>query len=92
MLIYVTDNNIERSKKVAHDLQLKDLENCYVAPALTFSHLNGYEIAYTSEMDLRLDLLSICDKLIVASDFIDDDINKEIEFAELVGMEVDYLD
>lgn len=92
MLIYVTDSNIERAKRITHDLQVKDLDNCYVCPSLTFSHLNGYELAYTSELDLRLDLMSVCDKLLVTSEVIDDELNKEIEFAELVGMEVDYLD
>lgn len=98
MLIYVSHRckdkefDIERAKKIMHNLQVHDLANCYICPLLTFSHLNPFELAYTSEMDLRLDLLSVCDRLLVASDYIDDDINKEIEFAELVGMEVDYLD
>ena len=38
-------------------------------------------------MEICLDLLSVCDALIVASD-ISDSVQKEIDFARLVGMEV----
>lgn len=44
-------------------------------------------------MELCLDILSACDKLIVASDFIESKgVKKEIDFANLVGMEVVYLE
>ena len=42
-------------------------------------------------MDLCIDILSSCDKLIVASD-ISKGVKREIEFANLVGMEVEYLE
>lgn len=98
MLIYVShewqgkDENFQKAKKIVHDLQIKDLDNCYICPLTTFQYFNYCELAYTSEMDLRFDLLSACDKLLVVCDYIDEDVNAEIEFAELVGMEVDYLD
>ena len=38
-------------------------------------------------MEICLDLLSVCDYLIVASD-ISDGVQKEIDFARMVGMEV----
>ncbi len=44
-------------------------------------------------MNLCIDLLSVADKLIVASDFSNSEgVKKEIEFANLVGMEVEYLE
>lgn len=44
-------------------------------------------------MELCLDILSNCDKLIVASGFLDSvGVQKEIDFANLVGMEVEYLE
>lgn len=92
MLIYVTHDNIEQAKAITRDLQVADLDNCYISPLIALQHLRRYELAYSSEMNLRLDLLSVCDKLLVACDYISEDINEEIEFAELVGMEVDYLD
>ena len=79
--------NIERAKKITHDLQVADLDNCYICPLLAFSHLNYGEIGYEQEMEICLDLLSVCDVLIVASD-ISDGVQKEIDFARMVGMEV----
>ena len=79
--------NLERAKKITHDLQVSDLNNCYICPLLAFSHLDYGEIGYEHEMEICLDLLSVCDCLIVASD-ISEGVQKEIDFARLVGMEV----
>lgn len=97
MLIYVAHKhggkpeNIERAKQITHDLQVNDLENSYICPLLLFSHLRYGEIGYDAEMDLCLDILSSCDKLIVASE-LSKGVCKEIDFANLVGMEVEYLE
>lgn len=97
MLIYVAHKhggkieNMERAKKITHDLQTEDLENSYICPLLLFSHLRYGEIGYDAEMDLCLDILSSCDKLIVASD-LSKGVCREIDFANLVGMEVEYLE
>ena len=79
--------NIERAKKITHDLQVDDLDNCYICPLLTFSHLKYGEIGYEQEIEICLDLLSVCDVLIVASD-VSKGVQKEIDFARLFGMEV----
>ena len=79
--------NMERAKKITHDLQVADLDNCYICPLLAFSHLDYGEIGYEQEMEICLDLLSVCDYLIVASD-VSDGVQKEIDFARMVGMEV----
>ena len=42
-------------------------------------------------MENCLDLLSVADKLIVASD-LSKGVRREIDFANLVGMEVQYLE
>ena len=83
--------NIERARKITHDLQIADLENTYICPLLALSHLQYGEVGYDAEMELCLDILSNSDKLIVASD-ISKGVAKEIEFANLVGMEVEYLE
>ena len=83
--------NIEKAKKITHDLQVKDLANCYVCPLLTFSHLEYGEVGYDDEIELCLDLLSCADRLIVASE-ISKGVQKEIDFAKLVKMEVMCLD
>ena len=83
--------NFERAKKITHDLQVNDLENTYICPLLLFSHLWYGEVGYDAEMELCLDILSSCDKLIVASD-LSKGVCREIDFANLVGMEVEYLE
>lgn len=93
MIIYVAHRyggdpkNIERAKKITHDLQVSDLENCYICPLTAFSHLEYGEIGFDEEMAICLDLLSVCDMLIVASEE-SRGVKMEIEFASLIGMEV----
>lgn len=85
--------NFERAKKVAHDLQVNDPLNCYISPLTTFSYLQYNELGNEQEIELCLDLLSVCDVLIVASDFINSKgVQKEIDFANSVGMDVIFLE
>ena len=79
--------NMERAKKITHDLQVNDPENCYICPLMAFSHLEYNEMGYDEEMALCIDLLSVSDALIVASD-VSKGVQKEIDFAKMVGMEV----
>ena len=79
--------NMERAKKITHDLQVNDQENCYICPLIAFSHLGYNEIGHDEEMALCIDLLSVSDVLIVASD-ISEGVQEEIDFARMVGMEV----
>ena len=78
--------NIERAKQITHDLQIDDLKNCYICPLTAFSHLGYNEMGYDEEMALCIDLLSVSDALIIASD-ISDGVQKEVDFARMVGME-----
>ena len=93
MLLYLAHkyqgdkSNIERVKKIAHDLQMENPTQCVVCPLLNFSSIDYGEIGYEQEMEICLDLLSACDVLIVASD-VSDGVRKEIDFARMVGMEV----
>ena len=87
MLVYVAHRfggdtaNIERAKKITHDLQVNDLDNCYICPLLAFSHLKHGEIPYENEIALCFDVLQMCDKLIVASE-VSQGVKLEIELAE----------
>ena len=97
MIVYISHKyggkpeNLERAKKITHDLQVADLENTYICPLLALSHLQYGEIGYDEEMNLCIDLLSIADKMIVASN-LSKGVCREIDFANLVGMEVEYLE
>ena len=79
--------NMERAKKITHDLQIENPTHCFICPILAFSHLQYGEIGYDDEIELCLDLLSLCDTLIIASD-VSNGVQKEIDFAKMVGMEV----
>ena len=82
--------NLKRAKRITHDLQIKDTENCYICPLLAFSYLGYNEIGYEEEMALCEDLLILCDKLIVASD-VSEGVKREIDLAEKCKMEIEYL-
>lgn len=89
--------NIEKAKKITHDLQVKDPENCYICPLIAFLHLGYNEIGYEEEIALCLDLLQICDRLIVASEIskgvqIEIDLAKKLKNADGEPMEVVYLE
>jgi hypothetical protein len=94
LIVYVShafsndEKDIENAKKITHDLQMKDLANLYVCPLLALSHIERGEISNCDEIELRFDLLSCADRLIIASETISKDVQKEINFAELVKMEV----
>lgn len=103
MVVYVSHKfggdpeNLEKAKKITHDLQVNDLENCYICPLTAFSHLGYNEIGYEEEIALCLDLLQICDKLIVASEVskgvqIEIDLARKLLNADGEPMEVEYLE
>jgi hypothetical protein len=103
MRIYVShifqgkQENIEKAKQITHDLQVNDLENCYICPLTAFSHLGYKEIGYDNEMALCFDLLQVCDKIIVASE-VSEGVKREIDLAKKLKnadgepMEVVYLE
>ena len=66
-------------------------EDCFVCPLMAFSHLKYGEIGFDEEMEMCIDLLSACDKLLVTSP-ISKGVQMEIEYAELFGLEVEFLE
>jgi hypothetical protein len=96
MLIYVAHKfggsveNMELARQKTHDLAVKDTENTYICPVLAMSHIGYKEIDYDTELEMCFDLLSACDKLIVASD-ISEGVRREIEMAKTFQMPIEYL-
>lgn len=95
ILIYVSHcycgdpANLERAKQITHDLQVNDPTNCYICPLLAFSHLKYGEMSYDEEMALCLDLLSVSDVLVIASDISGSrGVQEELDFAKMVDMDV----
>lgn len=97
MIIYVAHKangekvNIEQAKKILRELQANDLDNTYICPLTALSHIWGTDIDYQDEMELRLDLLSVSDILLVASE-VTETVQKEIDFANQIHMEVRWLE
>ena len=83
--------NIEKVGKIAKKLQIEHPENSYFSPLHNFSFLDYDDISYEQMLEICIDWLSECDRLIVASD-ISKGVAREIDFANLVGMEVEYLE
>lgn len=80
----------QRAKRITHELQEHDVADCFLCPVLMFSHIGG-NLADENTMELRLDVLSVCDRLIVAST-MDAAVQTEVDFANLVGMEVEWIE
>lgn len=96
MLIYVTRKNtgelsdLIEAATITGELQEHDLDNCYVCSILTFSHIDVDTVSLHDEIELRIDLLSAADKLLVIGE-ADEAMEAEIAFAKNVGMEVSFL-
>jgi hypothetical protein len=87
------EENYNKAKQITHDLQVQRPQDCFICPLMAFSHLQYGEIGYDFEMELCLDLLSVCDGLIVASDPKGSrGVKIELEFAKMVDMEVEYIE
>ena len=96
MMIYVchSDNgqysDLERSKKITAELQMSDMENCYVCPIQVFEHLRYEKIDYSDIFELYGDLMTVCDKVVVTSEK-DYNVEKQLSLANTLGMEIEYL-
>ena len=96
MLIYCSHEyggkveNFERVEKIVHDLQIKDPENTYISPLHAFSFLKYGDLGFEEEMELCLDLLTVCDELLVCSK-ISEGVSMEIDLAIKCKMPVRYL-
>jgi hypothetical protein len=97
MLYYVahkygnSQKNFARAKAITHKLQTEDKENTYICPLLAFNHLTYGELGFEEKMELCKDLLTVCDALLIASE-ISPSVQCELDFAELVGMEVRFVE
>ena len=93
MLVYVSHchlnnpENVERARRITHDLQVENPNHCFICPLLMFSHLQYGEIGYDEEIELHLDILSVCDQFLITSE-ISDGVRRELDFARLIELEV----
>lgn len=78
---------IRDATRITYNLQTKDLQNHYYCPLVAIPWIAYKDISEDDKIALKLDMLTVCDSLLIASD-ISDDMEDEIEFAKLVKMEV----
>ena len=78
---------IREATRITYNLQSKDLLNHYYCPLVAIPWLAYKDISDDDKTALKLDMLTVCDSLLIASD-ISEDMKDEIEFAKLVKMEV----
>lgn len=93
-MIYVTGScekvsSVTEILKYVGAMQVYDPLNCYICPLNAFSHLKHKDIPNDVKIELREDLLTCCEKLIVIGE-IDDFVQAEIDLAEKCKMEVEY--
>jgi hypothetical protein len=89
-IAHTHNTDIECVGKIARKLQIEHPENSYFSPTYAFSFLDHNDMGFDDFMEVCLDFLSACDVLIVASE-ISESVQREIDFAKLVGMEIQYL-
>ncbi len=95
MLIYVahtdlTHEDIEHAAAVTRRLQYQNPADTFVCPVNAFSHLRDSRMTVKEYKNLRHDLLSACDMLLVAS-FTDRAVREDIACAKLLHKEVRQL-
>lgn len=97
MMIYVShkyDNlqtNIGKAKRITNGLQTRDFSNHYYCPLAAISCLADKNVSEDNKTALKLDMLMVCDILLIVSE-VTDDMKDEIDFAKAVHMEVMKLD
>ena len=76
-----------RSKKIVLQLQYENPAHCFIPASIAFEHLYNGDFSQDEIFDIECDLLCNCDQLLVVSE-ISPIIQREIDFAQMVGMEV----
>ena len=91
MTIFVAHQQNEessiRASKIITQLQIENPTHCFIPATLAFEHLYNGDFSQDDIFEIEADLLSNCDQLLIVSD-ISPIMQKEIDFARMVGMEV----
>lgn len=93
-MVYVTGSfeslkEISNTIDVMYKLQREMPYTCFISPCNAFSHLKSKQLPERVLIELRKDLLTCCEKLIVVGE-LDNYMLEEIELAKLCNMEVEY--
>ena len=82
-----TEDSSIRSQKIVLQLQMENPTHCFIPAAIAFEHLYNGDFSQDDIFDIEADLLMNCDQMLIVSD-ISPIIQREIDFARMVGMEV----
>ena len=82
-----TDESVIHSQKIVLQLQYENPTHCFIPAAIAFEHLYNGDFSQDDIFDIEADLLMNCDQMLIVSD-ISPIMQKEIDFAKMVGMEV----
>lgn len=88
MLIYVSASKCHYPMVKA--LAAADASNTYIFPDNALLHLNGSRISEKDKREQRDDLICCCEKMVVAPN-ITAEMQEEINLAERLHLEVEYL-
>ena len=82
-----TEDSLIRASKIILQLQHENPTHCFIPAAIAFEHLYNGDFSQDEIFDIECDLLCNCDQLLIVSK-ISPIIQREIDFARMVGMEV----
>lgn len=82
-----TEDSSIRSQKIVLQLQMENPTHCFIPASIAFEHLYNGDFSQDDIFEIESDLLMSCDQLLIVSD-ISPIIQREIDFARMVGMEV----
>ena len=82
-----TEDSSIRSQKIVLQLQMENPTHCFIPASISFEHLYNGDFSQDEIFDIEADLLMNCDQMLIVSD-ISPIIQREIDFARMVGMEV----
>ena len=82
-----TEDSSIRSQKIVLQLQMENPTHCFIPASIAFEHLYNGDFSQDDIFDIEADLLMNCDQMLIVSD-ISPIIQREIDFARMVGMEV----
>ena len=82
-----TEDGFNRASKIILQLQHENPAHCFIPASIAFAHLYNGDFSQDEIFDIECDLLCNCDQILIVSN-ISPIIQREIDFARMVGMEV----
>lgn len=82
-----TEDSSLRASKIILKLQMENPTHCFIPASIAFEHLYNGDFSQDDILNIELDLLMNCDKMLIVSD-ISPIMQRQIDYCRMVGMEV----